>query len=122
MQNAFDYIKSSNHYLVSSNITLNINTNSSHSSNYALRLNSSNDMSDNYSSTLQNILLWTKVNEQWYNSGASISQEASTNDATNPPSSNINSSYHQHFQANVFRNELTFGNELMWEINLTNIS
>ena len=56
LQNAFDYIRSSNHHSTSSNNTLNNNTNSSHSNKYASRLNSSNYMNDNYSNAHQNIL------------------------------------------------------------------
>ena len=121
LQNTFDYIRSSNHHSTSSNIILHNNTNLSHFNNYALRLNSSNDMNDNYSNIHQNILSWTNTNEQRYNSDTYISQEANTNDATNPTSNNINSSHHQHLQTNTFRKGLTFDNELTQEINLNNI-
>ena len=94
LQNAFDYVRSSNHYSVSSNITPNNNTNSSYSNNYMLRLNSSNNINDNYSNMYQNILSRTNTNEQRYNSDTYISQEVNTNDATNSPSNNINSSHH----------------------------
>ena len=78
-------------------------------------------MNDNYLNTHKNILSRTNTNKQRFNSGTYISQEANTNDATNPLSNNINLSHDKHLQTNTFRNGLIFDNELAREINLNNI-